>query len=56
MAEYSSEEEIYLTQNIFRSEESAQSCNFMDIFTEVRQATAKADDEQSSNTAKMTMN
>ena len=51
MTEYSSDEETYLTQNVFRSGESPQSCNIMDIFTEVLQATAKADEEESSNTA-----
>ena len=51
MAEYISDEEVYLTQNVLLDEESAQSCNFVDIFTEVRQATAKADEEESSNTA-----
>ena len=51
MAEYSSDEEVYVTQNVLCSEESAQSCNFMDVFIEIRQATAKAGEEESSNTA-----
>ena len=51
MADYSSDDGIYWSRNVFRNEKGAQSCNFMNTFTEVRQATPKADKDKLSNTA-----